>query len=397
MTQSRNEKGTFFLVIIFFILILLALVLYFALQTNPVDEVLENNQLLNVLFVIEEDDQPLLTNVLVYYPGSQRGALFDIPGNIGLILTSSGANQRVDRIDSVYKEEGIEAYKEQIETLADIDISFTIEMSLEQFSVITDLLGGLKVFIPSPIDVINDDVRYLLPSGAVELDGDKILSYMKYNSPVETEESVKERMEDVMVAFLYALNKNSSYVLNENVFSLFCKHLTANVDKDSLKKIVTLISSVDSERLVPQSVSGTNRVVNGQTLLFPDWDGQLIKEVFKQTMSSISSSGEVWHNRVYVLEIQNGTMTQGLAKNTSNLLKSYGYDVLNVTNAETQDYQKTVIIDHIGDAELAQALGDIINCTNIETEKIVNTSTDSDSLVDFTIILGRDFNGRYVR
>lgn len=396
MAYVQREKGAFFLVIILFILIVMALVLFFALQTDPIADVLENNQLLNVLLVLEHDGAPLFTDVLVYYPGSQRGALFDIPGHTGLIIKTLG---RVDRIDAVYREKGLEAYKAEIESLADIEIPFTIKMNLEQFATLTDLLGGIKVFIPSPIDVTANNERYLLPSGAVQLDGDKIKTYVTYSTPEETQDGVQERMQNVVVSFLSMLNKKSAFVLNSDVFPSIAKYMDANIDSDALFKLLSLLVGIDAERLVPQTVSGAVRTVDGQNLLFPDWDGQLIKEVFKQTMSSIVSASENAHNRVYVLEIQNGTSTQNLARNTSGLLKSFGYDVLNVTNALSQDYQNTVIIDHIGNEVVAQALADIIRCKNIETAEVAAEGDfgEGDSLVDFTIILGKDFDGRYVR
>ena len=215
MAQSRHEKSYLFIIGILIILIALAVILFFALQTDPIANVLENNQLLNVLFVLQKDGKPLFTDVFIYYPESERGALFNIPGNTGLIL---GSLDRVDRIDAVYTEKGIETYKKEIEALTDITIPFTIEMSIDQFSALTDLLGGLNVFIPSPIDVVNGDVRHILPSGSVDLDGEKMISYLSYADDEETSDNIQDRMEGVMVAFLHALNKKSAFVLNKHVF-----------------------------------------------------------------------------------------------------------------------------------------------------------------------------------
>lgn len=396
MTRSRNEKGFLFIIGILIILIALTVVLFFALQTDPVANVLENNQLLNVLFVLQKDGEPLFTNVLLYYPESKRGALFNIPGYTGLIIKSL---DRVDRIDAVYKEKGIEMYKAEIESLTGIEIPFTIEMSIEQFAVLTDLLGGLNVFIPSSVDVINGDVRHILPSGSVDLDGEKMISYMSYTNEEETVDNVQDRMESVMVAFLHSMNKKVSFILNKNVFPVFARHLKANINNKALYKLISLISAIDSERLTPQSISGKRRQVDGQTLLFPDYNGELIQEVFKQTMISIVSASGNTYDRVYVIEVQNGTSQQGLARNTGNLLQSYGYDVLSMVNAD-RDYDKTEIIDHIGNEKVVKAIADIIRCKNIVTDeavKNVDNIENDDSLVDFTIILGRDFNGRYVR
>ena len=58
-----------------------------------------------------------------------------------------------------------------------------------------------------------------------------------------------------------------------------------------------------------------------------------------------------------------------------------------------------MIIDHIGNESAAQNVGDLIHCTNIrqaEDEPSDSASSTSSTQVDFTIILGKDFNGRYV-
>ena len=111
------------------------------------------------------------------------------------------------------------------------------------------------------------------------------------------------------------------------------------------------------------------------------------------------SETEVVHSRIYVLEIQNGTAVQGLAKNTAALLQSAGYDILTISNADRNDYDKTFIIDHIGNEEIAKNVGDFIRCTDIKTAEVKkdDSALEADTLVDFTIVLGKDFDGRYVR
>ena len=62
------------------------------------------------------------------------------------------------------------------------------------------------------------------------------------------------------------------------------------------------------------------------------------------------------------------------------------------------DYEQTVIIDHIGNETAAKNVGELIRCTNIKQIDSTTEEKDytSEAKVDFTIILGKDFNGRYV-
>ena len=99
------------------------------------------------------------------------------------------------------------------------------------------------------------------------------------------------------------------------------------------------------------------------------------------------------------MEIQNGTSIQGLAHNTSILFQNASYDVLSAVNADRSDYEETVIIDHIGNSEMAKMVGDFIRCKNIQEAVVDLDSVINEDIakVDFTIILGKDFDGRYVR
>lgn len=397
-----GNKGGLFLVLIFVILVAVTTFIAFSLKVDTVDESLKNDSVIKTLIVLEDKKQVLFSDVFIYYPVSKRGALINILGNTGAIFESLG---RVDRIDAIYTEKGIDVFKSEIENLIGQPVPFYLEMSLSNFSELTDMLGGLKVFVPAPVDVKTDDgERWLLPSGSVTLDGSKINTYLTYTKPEETESEVVDRRQNVILAFLSAINRDSRTLLNKNNFRFYQKRISSNLKEKDLHKLFSEISNVDYERLIPQSITGSRRMVDGKELLFPFYDGQLIKDVVKQVSNALVDLEDMSVNRIYVLEIQNGTLVQGLARNTAALLKSAGYDVLSTLNAERQDIEKTQIINHIGNADIAKNLGDFIHCTNIVDEEIKPDSEDnydngyeSSSNVDFTIILGKDFDGRYVK
>lgn len=400
--HSNGNTGVLFLVLIFIIVVSVSAFIALSLRVDTVDESLKNDSVIKTLIVLEDKKQVLFSDVFIYYPVSKRGALINILGNTGAIFQSLG---RVDRIDAIYTEKGIDVFKSEIENLIGQPIPFYLEMSLSDFSKLTDMLGGLKVFVPSPVDVKNEDgERWLLPSGAVTLDGSKINTYLTYSKPEETEAEIVDRRQNVILAFLSAINRDSEIMLNKKNFPFFEKKINSNLKEQDLHKLLSEISNVDYERLIPQSITGTRRMVDGKELLFPFYDGQLIKDVVNQASNALVNLEDMSVNRIYVLEIQNGTMVQGLARNTAALLKSAGYDVLSTINAERQDIEKTQIINHIGNADIAKNLGDFIHCTNIVEEEIKPEGEDgygnayeASSNVDFTIILGKDFDGRYVK
>nr|MBQ2233966.1 LCP family protein [Treponema sp.] len=394
-----EQKGFIFLLLIFVIIVGVSVYMYALLQKDSVIEELENDEVLRMLFVIEDENKEiLLTNVLVYYPVLKKAAIVNIPNHVGAIYDSIG---RVDRIDAVYKEKGIMTYKQEIEKLIGYKISFYTILSERNFSKITDMLGGLRVFIPAPIDVLTETGdRCLLPSGAVNLDGDKIYSYLNLNIPDEPYLDVQDRLQNITNAFFSSFHEKKSIIFKKNrIFYKYYDLMNVNLDKKNALKLYDLISDMNSESIIRQTVTGPSRVVDGQLLLFPLNNGEFIKEAVRQTTNLLVSSGEILASRIYVLEIQNGTSVQGLAHNTSILFQNASYDVLSAINADRSDYEETIVIDHIGNKEMAKMVGDFIRCSNIQEEKIDDSLVVDEDVakVDFTIILGKDFDGRYVR
>jgi hypothetical protein len=101
------------------------------------------------------------------------------------------------------------------------------------------------------------------------------------------------------------------------------------------------------------------------------------------------------------VEILNGTVENGLAGRTAELFRGFGYDIISTGNADRNDYEQTIIIDRSGIEEAVLSFAEIIHCQNIRYEALppepdeVNIQ-NLDYRSDFTLVLGRDFRGRYV-
>ena len=397
MKKLRNEqKGLLFIALI--LVVILAMSLFFArsLKTNSVEDALERDTLLRTLFVVQNDDGSVLfSNVIVLDTSTEKAALINLPGYTGAIFQSLG---RTDKLEAVYNELGMASYRTEVQKLLGISIPYTTMVKLEDFIRLCDMFGGMRVFIPAPIDVVSEEgERWLLPSGAVTLDGDKIAVYLQYRDEDETEETIQDRYQNVMGAFLTGLHDQSFKIFNTaNNYKRFAINLNTNLADYEEETLYSEIAQIDTESIIKQTITGSLRNVDGEQLLFPLNNGEFIKEAVKQTTYMLMSSDGSISNRIYVLEIQNGTKTQGLARRTATLYQNASYDVLSAVNADSNDYAETVIVDHIGNEAVARQVGELIRCTNIKQADEMEDGSSSDSMVDFTVILGRDFNGAYV-
>jgi anionic cell wall polymer biosynthesis LytR-Cps2A-Psr (LCP) family protein len=399
MHKLRDEqKGIIFIVLILVIIAAVSLFFALSLRTDDVHDTLDREQFVRMLFVVEDEETNLLfSNVLILNPQTKKAAVINLPGYTGAIYQSLG---RMDKLEVVYNEKGIDVYKGEVEKMLGIRLPFTSVIKLDDFIHLCDMIGGMRVFLASPIDVTSEDgERWLLPSGAINLDGDKVATYLQYRTEEETEDNIQERYQNVMIALLTGFHDKSFVIFNKKNFKQYELCFQTNLDDDDEEILFSIIADLDTESIIKQTITGSLRNVDNQLLLFPLNNGEFIKEAVHQTTNMLVSSDGAYASRVYVLEIQNGTTMQGLAKRTATLYQDASYNVLTTVNADRNDYAETVVIDHIGNESAARNVGDLIHCTNIrqaEEDSSDAASRTSSTQVDFTIILGKDFNGRYV-
>jgi anionic cell wall polymer biosynthesis LytR-Cps2A-Psr (LCP) family protein len=340
----------------------------------------------------------------MYYPATRRAAVFDIPGELGLIIHRIN---RVDRIDTVYDPGKITPFENEIEGLLEIDINFSLVISTGALGKIVDLIEGVEIFIPSPVEIYDKENSILFPSGAARLDGDKARLYMTYELPDEGRDMAVFRRQRFFLGLIKRLGEMNGALKNPAVSQIYQSLLSTGMNQRTRIRLFDEFAGIDTDRTNVQSVGGTIRRVSGQSLLFPDYDGSLIKEIVRQSLGGLTRQREgSLTERVFTLEVLNGTAVNGLAGRTAELLRGFGYDVISIGNAG-RDYEKTEIIDRSGYEDVVKNLGDIIRCANIRFESAIQdnpkenlegelTIQNFEYRSDFTLIIGRDFNGRYV-
>lgn len=390
LTNSQKSLIFLFVVIAFISVVIGYFVITFRSEREKKNTIQEN-EMLNVLFIIDDGERnALTTDVLVYYPVSNKGVVFNIPSNTGAIFRSLN---RTDKINTVYKDKGISSYVKEVSSLTGLKIPYTIQITLDNLSTVADLLGGIEMLVPTPIDETGEDgERWLLPGGFVKLDGEKIHTYLEYELENDSESSRDDRRQKFFVALLKTIRNNKSLIEDKKNFPVLGKYFTTNVDMENFWKIMNYIDDIETDQLEPISVKGNTAMVGGEELLFPyEDDGQFrFKADVKRNVNSLITDGK--YTRRYVLEVLNGTLMQGAASRAAALLSDSGYEILRTENAENK-YEHTVIINHIGNEEAAKVLGDFLMCRYIKSGTLEGDAEDV-SNVDFTLILGDDWDGR---
>jgi hypothetical protein len=281
-----------------------------------------------------------------------------------------------------------------VEDLLGVPLQGVIDITLGDAGRLVDLLGGVDVFIPNPVDLSLADSRVLLPSGSVRLDGDKARDFVSYRDPLEAEADAVGRRQKFLQALLKGMGENEAFLLQRGPLRMLRSLVRTDLPGRALASFVAEMGKFDSERMVLQRVLGTTRSVDGRDLLFPHQDGELLKQAVKQAMAANASNEFIPPDALTItVEVLNGTRTAGLAGRARDLFQSYDLEVMAPNNADNDQYQNTVVLDRKGNMDAAKKVADLIHCTRIFSKP----DPQIDQAVDVTVILGKDFDGRWVK
>jgi anionic cell wall polymer biosynthesis LytR-Cps2A-Psr (LCP) family protein len=402
--KTRFISGDASIFLLILILLLLAGGIIFAvisLRSDPVEELLSNDRVISVAYIIEQDQMPLSTYILMCYPKTGRAAIFDIPGEIGMLIRQTN---RVDSIDTVYNPGRVSNYLNLIESLLGVDIAFSIIMDTDNLGRAVDLIEGVELFIPSVVRIQSEDNLVLFPSGLSRLDGDKARAYISYRSPDEDQELAVFRRQRFFLGFLKRQAEMNDSLKVPAVFRIYQSFMQSSLSQRGIIRLFDELAGIDLDRTNIQSVGGNQREVSGKVLLIPYFDGNLAKEVVRQTLITLTSPADgFFTDRAFTVEVLNGTSVNGLAGRTAEVLRGFGYDIISIDNADHSGYEKTLVIDRSGMEGMARNFAGIIRCNNITFESPVQDNPEAEFSMqsqeyrsDFTLVIGQDFDGRYV-
>lgn len=391
MRRKKVLDKSFFLVLVILLIAAGTIVfLYFQFKTDRISSIVNKKETVKVLLLFHEGDKHLFSELFMHHPETHKSAFIDVPGETGAIIESLG---RVDRLDRLLGEGDQEAFLKEVSKLLGAEIDFYLDFDLQALVVLCDLIDGVEVFIADSVEMIEEDNKALFPSGNVVLDGEKLKSYLLYEDTNALESEIVEKRQKIIFSLLDKIGMSAPVLGRADLYPLYSRYFESNLDKRDLKAFFHQLLYLQAEKTVYQRILGLRRNVDEETvLLFPHYDGGLLREAVKQVESTLKSDEVLAEKGLFLtLEILNGTPKNGLAARTARIFQSFGYDVAVIDNAERDDVQQTRVIDRTGTIEYAKKVAEHIKCEKISSEVPPAGAGE----IDISIILGKDFDGRY--
>ena len=385
------DRGVFLLVLIVAVLAVTGVTVALAIRTDEVSDLVADDETIGLLVVIDLGEAGLVTQAVYYQPGTRRTAIFDIPAETGVVVRSLN---RVDSIDTVFRIDGPSTYAAEVSALLGSPLRYHLALDTDGLETIIDVIGGLPIFVPDVPDSGPDGV--LVPSGDVVLDGAKVEQYLAFSTASERDRERIARHQRVVIALLDRLGDQSEVLSHPAASRLLDRAVSTNLERAALLSLFAQMRHVDPQQTIARQIEGILRQVETadreRQLLFAHQEGRWLRESVRQVVENLSTDAGLRDDNLAIrLEILNGTTVSGLASRTAELYRSYGFDVVAIGNANDESIAETVVVSHTGNPIFARRAADIIRAP------IVPDGDTTQASVDVTVILGSNFDGRYVR
>lgn len=386
-----------------------------------------------ILGVSTDLDSALTDTIMVasYNPNTQKANLLSIPRDTftGKNTKKALAAQKINALYNINKtpEKTLAAVNE----LTGLDIKYYVVVKTEALIKLVDAIGGVTFNVPIDMkyDDPTQDLHIDLKAGEQLIDGNKAEQLLRwrhsnnikgvgmttYPSEYGNDDFGRMRTQrDFIIATLKQTLKPSNIFKIGQILEIAHKNVETNLELSYVKDYIPYAVEFDTENIKSATLPGTTPDVkdtNGVSIFVADKTAskELIQSMFyedeqnedENTTSNNTTSNSIASNttsknstvnnttsstssKEITVELLNGSGDKGKVTEAKRLLEDAGYKVKKTGNTST--IAKTVITNKksITDENL-KSIKDVLGVGNISTNK------SSTSLVDVSIIIGKDF------
>ncbi len=256
-------------------------------------------------------------------------------------------------------EAGFAAADSTVERVMGVPIHYNALVNFRAFRQAVDTVGG--VTIDAPEQLYDPTMAWengwspiLAKKGTNTFDGKHALNYVR-SRETSSDFARSQRQRAVMLALkdkVLDLGTLSNPVKMSNLLNAFGDNVQTDISLTDMQRMVAIMKKIptSSVQSVGLTDDGNNYIttgnVNGLSVVQPRAGLEDYSEIQAFVRSKLKDGYIAQENAK--VSILNGTFTPGLATDKADELKSYGYNVITVDNAPTDDYGTTKIIDLSG-------------------------------------------------
>ncbi|MFB0527806.1 MAG: LCP family protein [bacterium] len=284
--------------------------------------------------------------------------------------------------------------KKAVENVLEMEIPFYLQINYQGVINIVDAIGGVTVNIDEPMDYDDEagDFHIHFTVGEKALNGNEVLKYMRFRDRLLGDRGRIERQHSLLKLLTGKLREAKILLKLPQIYRNIRGNIWTNLNFWDFLALANELRSFDYENLRVQNLPGESEYIRGVDYWVPD--EKMSEEVVQVIMNSyriggkasppVYSGGKL--DRIAKVEVWNATNRKDLAYDVQRKLRQYGIDAVRWGNFGIHK-KYTIVIDRLGDIELAHKVAKIVGSS------VVKTEIDKTRFVDLSIVLGNDFMG----
>jgi polyisoprenyl-teichoic acid--peptidoglycan teichoic acid transferase len=307
----------------------------------------------------------------------------------------SGDNSNTQSVQA-----GFDLVDQTVESVIGVPIHYNMLLDFQAFRQAVDTLGGVDVNVPT--DLVDPTMAWenagnsvLAKAGAQTFDGKHALIYVR-SRETSTDFARSVRQRSVLLALkekVKTLGTLSNPLKLSGLMNSFGNNVQTDLSLGDGSRLYNIFKDVSNANTTSIGLGDattnliTTGMINGQSTVQPKAGLFKYSDIQNFVRGQLKDPYLTKENAKIM--ILNGTSQPGLATTESNLLKSYGYNIVGAANAPTSGYARTTVIDlnHGKDKYTKHYLEQRLNVTATTT---LPDATIQQNQADFVIIVGSD-------
>lgn len=287
-----------------------------------------------------------------------------------------------------------------IEQILDVPVHYFARVDFTGFKQAVDTVGGVEVNVDQTINdhaFPDQQLRgyepFYIEAGRQYLDGETALKYARSRYTTSDFDRGKRQRQllEALKDKALSLGTLANPLKISSLINATGRHVRTDLQVNEIMKLVEIAKEVGNEQVLsygldnsPDNYLASSNVGGASALVPRAGDFSEIQKFVR----SIFVDGFI-KDEAAKIEVLNGTAKTGLGTQTSDLLKSFGYNVIKVDQADNSSYTNTVIYDYSGGAKpytvryLEQRFG-------VQAESATREPGDN-SEAEITVIVGGDY------
>lgn len=298
---------------------------------------------------------------------------------------------------------GLKAIKESVSEVLGVPVHYYAMADFKAFEDAINIVGGITVDVKEPL--YDQSVAWLLggnplvaAEGLQTFDGERALLYARSRKgSARGDFDRTARQQEIIVGLqnkIFSVGTFSNPFKMIELLGTFGDHIRTDLNGlDELKRLYEIGQDIGADKMVtigladPPNVLVTTDNINGQSVVVPTAGLYQYDEIHSYIRNTLRDSFLASEDaRVLIL---NGTTVAGLATATSEELKSYGYNVVDVDNAESSNYIHNQLID-LSNGQMRYTKSYLERRLGLSSTQILPPNVPGVEVADFVIILGTD-------